>query len=52
MKQFAHPNLLRVYDYHLDEEEEEMQIIMEYCPLGDLSHLQEQKKTLPPGEVL
>jgi hypothetical protein len=29
-----------------------MQIIMEYCEEGDLSHYQFEKKTLPPQEIL
>lgn len=38
MKKFSHPNLVKIYDYYLDEQEEEMQIIMEYCEEGDLKH--------------
>jgi serine/threonine protein kinase len=36
MKKFTHPNLVKVYNYQLDEDKDELQIIMEYCEEGDL----------------
>ena len=31
MKKFVHPNLIKIYDSHFDEESEQLEIIMEYC---------------------
>ena len=52
MKKFQHPNLVRIYNYHLDEDAEELQIVMEYCEQGDLMRHFTNKKKLSPKETL
>jgi serine/threonine-protein kinase len=52
MKKFTHPNLIRVYDYYLDEDKEELQIVMEYCESGDLMRYFNSVKKMKPTEIL
>ncbi len=42
----VHPNLVRVYHYHLEETIDELQIIMEYCEEGDLMQYFNKMKKL------
>jgi len=45
--------LVKIYDDHLDEEKEELEIIMEYCQEGDLLHYFKKKnKQLTVDDIL
>ena len=53
MKKFVHPNLIKIYDSHFDEESEQLEIIMEYCEEGDLLHYYKKKnKQLSVQQIL
>jgi serine/threonine protein kinase len=53
MKKFVHPNLIRIYDSHFDEESEQLEIIMEYCEEGDLlNYYKKKNKQLSVQEIL
>ena len=53
MKKFVHPNLIKVYDSHFDEESEQLEIIMEYCEEGDLlNYYKKKNKQLSDQEIL
>lgn len=39
MKQLSHPNILKLYDVHLDLESEVIYLFLEWCDEGDLSQL-------------
>jgi len=39
MKQLSHPNILKLYDVHLDLESEVIYLFLEWCEAGDLSQL-------------
>lgn len=53
MKKFVHPNLVRIFDSHFDEQNELLEIIMEYCEEGDLlSYFKKKNKQLTVQEIL
>ena len=52
MKKFQHPNLIKIYDYMLNEETSELEIVMEYCPKGDLAKYLKSHKRLSGEEVI
>ena len=53
MKKFVHPNLVKIYQYHFDEPNEQLQIIMEYCEEGDLlNYFKKKNKQLTVQQIL
>ena len=53
MKKFVHPNIVKIYDSHFDEQNELLEIIMEYCEDGDLlNYFKKKNKQISPQEIL
>ncbi len=53
MKKFVHPNIVKIYDSHFDEQNELLEIIMEYCEDGDLlNYFKKKNKQLTSQEIL
>ena len=53
MKKFVHPNLVKIHDSSFNEENEILEIIMEYCEDGDLlGYFKKKNKQLAVQEIL
>lgn len=53
MSKFIHPNLVRVYESSQSENDQRIEILMEYCEGGDLlSYFKKKNKCLSVDEVL
>ena len=53
MKKFVHENLVKIYDSHFDEANQQLEIVMEYCEEGDLLNYYKKKgKSFTAKEIL
>ena len=52
MRKFNHPNLVKIYEHHFEEDTELLHIIMEYCEGGDLGNYIKNNKNIPKDHII
>jgi serine/threonine protein kinase len=53
MTKLEHPNLVKIYESHFDEENEKMSIIMDYCENGDFKdYIQLKNKVFTTKDMI